>query len=1483
MSRIARWKRGKTMKNQQNQFINVRALHLAGVALLLFPVSSRAQDSGKSFPIEMNPTTFLIIGALLLLSIVMFFVFQRRFNVANRELKDLTSELGHTRERLTETGQQLEETQVELKNTTNRYQGILFDAKAGMFQMDRNGKCTYINTALQEFSGLYPKKALKEGLPSAVHPEDRDRFKTAWDAFVEKNEPFHIQCRFKHAKGREVHVDCHANKVLNEKKDVESYIGWVSDITPFHEAKLRQEAYTARYAHFIEETIEGYYHLTPESPIPLTESTEKMAKAIMEKMKIAACNDTFASMYGKTATELKGTTVNSLQDGCGPFKNTVAVKTFVADAFRAINLESIRQDPRGNRLNLLNNVIGIVEDNKLVGIWGSQSNISQHKREKAELASQANFMRRILNALPADVHVKDTRCRYLYASKKLADRTGIPQEDWVGKTIFEVMPATPRDHDKNAIEVMKSNKLLQSERPYEAQGKSGWLGTIQAPLVSSEGLVEGVIGLSLDISARKKKEEEVKNYGQQVEQQLNLRTTELQNSQREHGAIAIALRDTNQKLRIREAELENSAHKFKEKLKERKQSEEILRRNEESLLTRQKQLEEQLHHRLTELDQETDKRKKWEELLAIKEDELNKLEKCATTRAQQLEQEIAVREKSETSLSSTQTKLDTTLQELKKLEQEHNHKVAALSEKQKSEIQTEHAARQQAESQLVKTEELLTKTQKQLKELTEQHAAELEHEVTERKTASKKLIQNSEELDELKQQFNLRIEQETKALKQELAQKQIREKALRQHEKDLDFRIKALEKSLRAKACEYQEQIQAREATEVQRSQVEQKLEKLTVRQKELIERETQKLNLNIAEIRLEEVRLRNQVGSLEHANEELENTLETRTSELARATAEQKKLEASLSDTQKKIKQLAADQNALIATETQALTEELKQLQLKEADLLQEETRLKKQSAQLDETIQKLTTDLETETHLRKGREKELNELQVAFDASQENVGELIEKHTKELQETIEQQKKNAEELIKTEDILKKQAATLQETIDTRTHELAEAKQEREKAELELLQTIERSGNSAKEIEAKIAAIKNEHLAEIERIKDEQKEIRQNEKHYRSLFQSSADAFLQINPKDGKIQVANLAAAHLFGEETTSTLNDKTLDALSPKQQLNQSPSLDLAKARLHSTLETGHESFEWEFLKTDKATFTGLVSLSMVEIEEKQLILAVVQDISEIKAQQARLQQCIDEAHAANLINSKIVDEVNEVVQSSLTPVIESSSVIEKSENITVEQKLDMAVINRNCRTLVDMMNYRAELSHVADGTDEAEAAKCDLHELIKDLDQQYCQRAETKKLFFAVSYAQYQSSNNVPKLVETDEKKVRKVLGILLGYALSHTEKGRLGLHAGRKSSEGDMISVAFELAYTGSDEKDELLTRTFGPNHSDHADTEDMKYGLSLARRYVLMLGGNIELEYRQGGVTALVIDFPFKKVASEIVMPGKDADTKAGAA
>ena len=58
--------------------------------------------------------------------------------------------------------------------------------------------------------------------------------------------------------------------------------------------------------------------------------------------------------------------------------------------------------------------------------------------------------------------------------------------------------------------------------------------------------------------------------------------------------------------------------------------------------------------------------------------------------------------------------------------------------------------------------------------------------------------------------------------------------------------------------------------------------------------------------------------------------------------------------------------------------------------------------------------------------------------------------------------------------------------------------------------------------------------------------------------------------------------------------------------------------------------------------------------------------------------------------------------------------------------------------------------------------------------------------------------------------------------------------------------------------------------------------DRKYGITLARRYIDMLGGKCTLEYRSGGTTALVLQFPFNMLAPGAMVPEGD-EKRAGAA
>jgi len=869
--------------------------------LLLLPTISPTQSLPIGFAqIEMNLATFLFLGFLLLLGLVQFFAFRHRFISTKNELKDLASDLKDTREHLTVSKHEQKEAIQTLQATRKRFSGILTDAEIGIFQMDANGDCTEINTALNKMSGLYPKKVIKEGFHCAIHPDDQSRFKEAWEAFPREGASLELNFRFCPPRKKETHVSFCANKILNNKKEIEGYIGWVTDVSAQQEQQQQQKILTARYEQFIDETTESHYQLTPAAPIPLSDDTQQTANAIMKQMVLSSCSTTFATLQGTTPEKLIGQPIAEMTGGCGPLKNSDSIHAFLDAGCKITDQKSTVEMAGGKRIILLESAIGLVKDNKLTGIWGSQRDITQQMREKTELKSQLKFTQQILNSLPADISVKDTRCRYLFISKRTADRCGVPQNEWIGKTLSEIMPGTPKDADKVSISTMKTKKLHRTAQRFETEKMSGWTETVQIPLMSKEGLVEGAIGLTIDITEHKKQEDEARKNRIQLEKQIEETKNELAESEEQHNKTTITLSETTQTLTETTEALDKAKTEqaeFEKQLNEHSQTERVLRHSEQELLNRRKELEDQLTNGKNELNTEINKRTKWEELLKIRENELQKIEKHTTELELQIKEQNVLRNQAEASLATNQSDMDRVKAELETFHKEQAAKVATTKK-----IHTE------IEQKVVKLNNLLTDAHQQIDQMTKQHTTELEKNKSEQQVDSIRLAQTLSELDSLKREFNQRLEEETKAFKQELAQKQIREKRFHQHEKELEQRVRELENVLQIKVRKLEDQTKARKEIEEQRDRIQHDLELQDQHRQKMFEQQAEKLHIDMAEERLEEIRMHKELTTLKHKNEALEEDLRTRDTELTESAKELEKLERDLTQSHKKNRQLTAE-----------------------------------------------------------------------------------------------------------------------------------------------------------------------------------------------------------------------------------------------------------------------------------------------------------------------------------------------------------------------------------------------------------------------------------------------------------------------------------------------------------------------------------------------------------------------------------------------
>lgn len=126
------------------------------------------------------------------------------------------------------------------------------------------------------------------------------------------------------------------------------------------------------------------------------------------------------------------------------------------------------------------------------------------------LGATRSFLREIIEAVPGAVYAKDREGRILLGNQAFAEAVGWPQGDFVGRNDLELLAdkELARKVMRNDQRIMAGRTRCQVEEMLRsADGTtSHWLST-KAPLTDESGNVVGLVGVSIDITERKRLEE----------------------------------------------------------------------------------------------------------------------------------------------------------------------------------------------------------------------------------------------------------------------------------------------------------------------------------------------------------------------------------------------------------------------------------------------------------------------------------------------------------------------------------------------------------------------------------------------------------------------------------------------------------------------------------------------------------------------------------------------------------------------------------------------------------------------------------------------------------------------------------------------------------------------------------------------------------------------------------------------------------------
>ncbi len=177
------------------------------------------------------------------------------------------------------------------------------------------------------------------------------------------------------------------------------------------------------------------------------------------------------------------------------------------------NFEKRCRHKSGRMVNFLWSAALSPADGVVVGIGRDITKRKQQeealRRGEENIRRERALLRALIDSIPDLIFFKDKNFHYLGCNQACANYLGVPEDQLVGKSDFDIMPAefAPR-YRKWDEKLFASGRTQHFEE--EVRGSDGSIGvfdTIKAPFYGPDGELLGLLGVTRDITERKRQDE----------------------------------------------------------------------------------------------------------------------------------------------------------------------------------------------------------------------------------------------------------------------------------------------------------------------------------------------------------------------------------------------------------------------------------------------------------------------------------------------------------------------------------------------------------------------------------------------------------------------------------------------------------------------------------------------------------------------------------------------------------------------------------------------------------------------------------------------------------------------------------------------------------------------------------------------------------------------------------------------------------------
>ncbi|NPU83960.1 MAG: PAS domain S-box protein [Syntrophaceae bacterium] len=429
----------------------------------------------------------------------------------------LTTDITERRRAETEKQQAAE----ALRRSEEKYRLLAENSDDVIWTTDTAMRFTYISPSIRKLRGITVEEALAETLDQAMTPESLKTVLAAYDRFLPdieqgQNPTARIEIEQYRRDGSTVWVEASMMTMRDDEGRLIGYLGVSRDISE----RRRAEAEKQEAAEALRRSEENYKFLV--------ENTNDIIWIFdLKDMCYAFCSNSVERILGYTAEETVGM---KLEDVFSPetteavtagFRRSVAGK----EPSDRIVMEAEHIAKNGDRLWMeISAALKRDEQGRPVAFNGVTRDISERKRAEAEREAAAEALRRseekyrLLTENSGDViYTTDTNLRMTYISPAIQKLRGVTPEEAMGQSFADAM--TPEslnvlmeDYFRALPEIEKGGNPtshLELEQ-YKKDGSTFWTEVTLSPMRDDMGRMTGIVGVSRDITERKRMEAELK-------------------------------------------------------------------------------------------------------------------------------------------------------------------------------------------------------------------------------------------------------------------------------------------------------------------------------------------------------------------------------------------------------------------------------------------------------------------------------------------------------------------------------------------------------------------------------------------------------------------------------------------------------------------------------------------------------------------------------------------------------------------------------------------------------------------------------------------------------------------------------------------------------------------------------------------------------------------------------------------------------------